>query len=105
MATIPIALPVRELGLLGRAHCPDYGPGKEDPMELINTLHSYLLRFLSLHLGFDRDDSQDWVNLFWVSMSYRPLEIAAKYVIGRMISTKKVVRYRDFYGKTKKKLD
>ena len=31
--------------------------------------------------------------------------LAVKHVIGRMISTKKVVRYRDFYGKNKKKFD
>ena len=74
-------------------------------MEPVDTLHSYLSRFLSQHLGFDRANSQVWVNLFWVSMSFGPLEIAAKYIIGRMISTKKVVRYRDFYGKNKKKFD
>ena len=50
-------------------------------MEPVNTLHSYLSRFLAQRLGFDRDGLQDWVNPFWVSMSFRPLEIAAKYII------------------------
>ena len=98
-------LAVSEPGLRDRVHYPDYGSGKEDPMEPVNTLHSYLPRFLSQHLGFNRDDSQDWVNLFWVSMSFRPLEIAAKYIIERMISTKITVRYRDFYGRNRKKFD
>ena len=98
-------LAVNELALRDHVHYPDYGSGKEDPMEPVNTLHSYLSRFLSQHLGFKRDDSQDWVNLFWVSMSFRPLEIAAKYIIERMISTKITVRYRDFYGRNRKKFD
>ena len=98
-------LAANELGLRDHVHYPDYGSGKEDPMEPVNTLHSYLSRFLAQRLGFGRDDSQDWVNLFWVSMSFRPLEIAAKYIIERMISTKITVRYRDFYGRNGKKFD
>lgn len=99
------ALAVRELKLNERRHIAIYEPGKEDPMEPINALHSLLSRFLSQHLGFDRAHSQDWLNLFWVSVNVRPAELAAKYVIERMISTKTVVRYRDHYGKRKKKRD
>ena len=95
-------LAVSELGLRDHVHYPDYGLGKEDPMEPVNALHSYLSRFLTQLLGFDRDDSLDWVNLFWVSMSFRPLEIAAKYIIERMISTKITARCRGFAEGTEK---
>lgn len=74
-------LVLSELVLRDHVHYPDYGSGKEDPMESVNALYSYLSRFLTQRLGFDRDGSQDWVNLFWASMGFRPLKIAAKYII------------------------
>ena len=95
-------LAVSELGLRDHVYYPDYGSGKEDPMEPVNTLHSYLSRFLTQRLGFGRNDSQDWVNLFWASMSFRPLEIAAKYIIERMISTKITARCRVLRKEQKK---
>lgn len=96
---------IEELKLVSKVHYGVYEEGEEDLMEPINTLHSYLSRFLSQHLNFRRSMSQDWLNLFWVSMNIRPLEIAAKWVIERMVKTKKVVRYRNFYGRKKKKAD
>lgn len=96
-------LAVAKFKLKSEVHIQDYEDGEPDLMEPINDMHSYFSRFLSQHLGFDRESSQDWANLFWVSMTFRPLELGARYIIERMIKTKIVVRYRDFYGKHKKK--
>ena len=93
-------LAASELGL--RDH--DYGSGKEDPMKPVNALHSYLSRFLAQRLGFGRDDSQDWANLFWASMSFRPLEVAAKYIIKGDDFRKNNGKIQGFLRKEQKKV-
>ena len=39
-------------------------PDKENPMNEINQLHNLLQKFLRAHSGFEREDLQDYLNLF-----------------------------------------
>jgi len=73
---------------------------KDNPLEPINTLHSYLKRFFREHNGYNRDELQDWLNLLWFILN----DPSNKYdkvleFIRIAISSPKRVRYRDVMSK------
>lgn len=38
---------------------------KDDPLELVNDVHTLLKRFLNSHSGYKKEELQNWLNLFW----------------------------------------
>lgn len=69
---------------------------EENPMYPINHYHSLLKRFMRAHGGYNRDNLQDWLNLFWL-ITNKPndkYDKALKF-IELAISSPKRVKYRD----------
>ena len=95
---------VNELGLKSVVHLSSETkglPDRSNPMNPINSLHAYLSHFLYNHYGFRRNRTQQWVNLFWVKVTQCEMGYmdGAKYIILRMLKTKKRHTYRKFYSK------
>ena len=69
---------------------------KENPMYPINHYHSLLKRFMRAHSGYNRDNLQDWLNLFWF-ITNKPNDRYDKVLrfIELAISSPKRVKYRD----------
>lgn len=69
---------------------------EENPLYRINHYHYFLKRFMKAHGGYDRDNLQDWLNLFWF-ITNGPEDRYDKVLkfIEMAISAPKVVRYRD----------
>lgn len=94
---------VRELSLGSEAHSSRLMlkmPDKEKPLRNVNHLCDLLRQFLDAHSGFDRDDIDGYLNLFWVAMNppKSKLEKAA-FVLDRAMGNPKSLRYREFYKK------
>ena len=68
----------------------------ENPMYPINHYHSLLKRFMRARGGYDRDNLQDWLNLFWF-ITNKPNDRYDKVLkfIELAISSPKRVKYRD----------
>ena len=94
---------VRKLGLDSRAHNSKVIkllPDKGNPLREVNRLCFLLELFLNSHSGFDRDDLDGYLDLFWV-MTSEPedkMRKAAK-VLDRGPRCPKTLRYREFYKK------
>lgn len=69
---------------------------KDNPMDPINEYHSLLKRFMREHGGYDRDNLQDWMNLFWY-ITNGPKDRYDKVLkfIGMAISSQKRMKFRD----------
>ena len=39
-------------------------PDDKNPLDPINKVHRFFKRFMRSHGGYERDDIQDWCNLF-----------------------------------------
>lgn len=73
---------------------------KENPMDMVNRLHRFFKRYMSRHGSYDRDDIQDWCNLF--SFIWNHHGNVAEAVVDFLeiaISTKKIIKYRSVMGK------
>ncbi len=71
-----------------------------NPMNMINTMHRHFKRFVSRHGSYNRDDIEDWCNLF--SFIYNHDGKVAEMVKGFLamaILTRKIMRYRDIISK------
>ena len=71
-----------------------------NPMNMINTMHRHFKRFVSRHGSYDRDDIEDWCNLF--SFIYNHDGKVAEMVkdfLAMAILTRKIMRYRDVISK------
>lgn len=69
-------------------------PDDENPMHPINDFHSSLKSFLHAHRSFDRDNLQDWLNLFcffWNTSGTN--ERKAVILADKVVSKKKIIRY------------
>ena len=92
---------VRELGLVSEAYnskeiCKL--PDQQNPLQEVNRLCFLLKLFLNSHSGFDRDDLEGYLNLFWVAMNSPPTKMEkAAFVLDRAMSNPKTLRYREFY--------
>lgn len=94
---------VRELGLISEAYdskkiCKL--PDAQNPLCKVNHLCNYLKLFLNSHSGFNRDDLEGYLDLFWVTMNppANKMEKAA-FVLNRAMYNPVSLTYREFYGK------
>ena len=69
---------------------------KDNPLEPVNRLHAYMKRFIRQHGSYDRDNLQDWMNLFYFIMN-EPNDKYDKVLkfIQLAINSPKRVKYRD----------
>lgn len=94
---------VKELNLTDESYdaneCKKF-PDKDNPLNHINQQCRYVQRFLKSHDGFNRDDLQDYLNLFFFIMNppYNKLEKIEKLLISA-IGNPKTLKFRDFYSK------
>lgn len=67
-----------------------------NPLEPVNRLHAYMKRFMRMHGSYDRDNLQDWMNLFYFIMN-KPYDKYDKVLnfIELAINSPKRVKYRD----------
>ena len=73
---------------------------RDNPLEPINELHRFLKKFMAAHGGYRRGGLQDWLNLFYmVFSSFGDPATFAMRVIGMVLNSKKVMRYRLVMGK------
>jgi hypothetical protein len=94
---------VRELGLTSMAYdsreiCKL--PDRDNPLRKVNRLCFLLKLFLNAHSGFDRDDLDGYLDIFWVMMNppEHKMEKAA-FVLNRAMHNPKSLAYREFYKK------
>ncbi len=73
---------------------------KNNPMNRINHMCSALRKFLDSHPGFNRDELQDYLNLFVFMMS-EPKDKLEKvnFLLEMAFKTQKVVKFREYYKK------
>lgn len=73
---------------------------KDNPLDPINNQCDLLKRFLSAHNGFDREDFQNYLNLFCFIQNppYAKLE-KVEILLNSAIHLTKSLKYRDFYVK------
>ena len=74
-------------------------PDKDNPLREVNRLCFLLKLFLNSHSGFDRDDIEGYLNVFWVMMNppADKMEKAA-FVLDRAMTTPKTLSFREFYN-------
>ncbi len=75
-------------------------PDKENPRRRVNRLCFLVKVFLDRHNGFDRSNTQDWLNLFSVMVNppHDKMEKVAM-LLDRAMTHPVTLRYRDYYGK------
>ena len=57
---------INKLNLIDEYYKTDYQKylsEKDNPLSIINTIHSYIKKFMRNHESFSRDNIQDWMNL------------------------------------------
>ena len=76
-------------------------------MEPINAVYRSLKRFMRKHPSYDRNDLQDWLNLFWFIYTNRGISIdnKGKKLLQMAVLTRKVIRFRDVFAKKQKNDD
>ncbi len=76
---------------------------RNNPLQPINDIHSYMRMFFDEHSRYDRRDIQHWLNLFHFIMSY-PVDGYRKIakLLEMMTKTRQIVRYREAVSKEKK---
>lgn len=74
-------------------------PDKENPLNPVNRVHAILKKFLNAHSGFDRNDLQNWLNLF-AFISNPPDDFLEKIdlIVNLAFQNPKLLRFRDFYA-------
>ena len=77
----------------------------DNPMELINAVHRSLKRFVRQHPAYDRDDLQDWLNLFWFIYTNHGIlmDDKVKKFFLMAILTHKVIGFREIFAKKAEK--
>ena len=72
---------------------------RDNPLDPINDVHDKLKKFLNAHSGFNRDNIQDFINLyvFVCNPPYDPLEKVER-IINLAFSRPKKLRYREYYS-------
>ena len=73
-----------------------------NPLNRINHYCDLLKKFLNSHPGFDRDELQDYLNLFSFMMNkpHNKLE-KVNILLDKAINTSKSITFRDYYLKKK----
>ena len=74
-------------------------PDKDNPLDPVNRRCDLLKRFLNTHSGFNRDDLQDYLNLFAFMMN-KPMDDFEKveFLLLRALKTPNLLKYRDYYA-------
>jgi len=73
-------------------------PDKENPMNPVNRVHHILKKFLNAHSGFNRNELQNWLNLFaFITNPPDDLLEKVKAIVDLAFQNPKLLRYRDFY--------
>ena len=74
-------------------------PDKDNPLNPVNRVHAILKHFLNAHGSFDRNELQNWLNLF-AFISNPPDDFLEKVdlIINLAFQNPKLLRFRDFYG-------
>ena len=77
----------------------------DNPMEPINAVHRSLKRFMRQHPAYDRDDLQDWLNLFRFIYTNRGISMddKVKKFLRMAVLTRKVIRFRAVFAKKTEK--
>ena len=93
---------VRELGLVDeRYNAKEIRglPDKDNPLREVNRLCFLLKLFLNSHSGFDREDIEGYLDVFWVMMNppANKMEKTA-FVLDRAMKTPASLSFRNFYG-------
>lgn len=90
---------IDELNLISEAHTTKETSGlhnKDNPLGPINTLHSYLKKFLRQHSGFKRERLQDYLNLFaLITNPPKEKNERIEKVLKMAFENPKMLRYRD----------
>lgn len=74
-------------------------PDKDNPLRDVNRLCFLLRTFLNRHSGFDRNDIDGYLDLFWVAMNPpRDKMEKAAFVLDRAMRCPKTIRFREFYS-------
>lgn len=76
----------------------------DNPMEPVNAVHRSLKRFMRQHPAYDRDDLQDWLNLFRFIYTNRGISLddKVKKFLRMAVLTRKVIRFREVLPKRRK---
>jgi hypothetical protein len=75
---------------------------EDNPMNPVNQAHRILKKFLNAHSGFNRNDLQDYLNLFaFVSNPPDDLLEKVELVVDLTFRFSKLLRYRDFFSRNK----
>ena len=94
---------VRELGLRRESHPTSETRGlsnEDNPMEPINKVHRFFKRFVRNHGGFDRDNLQDWCNLFsFIWNHHGNMPEMVREILVRLTDTHHLMRYREVMRK------
>lgn len=76
-------------------------PADRNPLQAVDTLHSFLKKFMRNHSSFKRKDLQGWLNLFWAIARFKGGRLGfIKWILERALTTRKVLRYRSAFLKT-----
>jgi len=94
---------VRELGLVSETYNSKEIcrlPDRENPLHGVNRLCFLLELFLNSHSGFDRNNLEGYLDLFWVMMNPPGTKMEkAALVLDRAMRNPKSLAYREFYKK------
>ena len=94
---------VNRLNLTEEVHPVEETKGLEDkdnPLDPINNLHSFIKRFMKEHGGFNRSELQDWMNLIWFILSEPDNRYdKVKVFIEKALLSPRKVKYRDTMSK------
>ncbi len=72
---------------------------KDNPLYPINHIHFLLKRFLNAHLGFDREDLQNYLNFFCFKMNPPKNELEKIEILLNLALSKEIkLTYRGFYA-------
>lgn len=94
---------IQELGLTSFAYnskAVRKMTGSTNPLDRVNTIHTRLGQFLDAHSSFKTSKLQGFLDLFSLAHGKpeNPLE-KVELLLDTALSTRKVIRYRDFYSK------
>lgn len=69
---------------------------KDNPLQPVNQIHGLMKRFMRMHGSYERENMQDWMNLFYIMMN-EPKDKYDKVLkfIQLAVYSPKRVKYRD----------
>ena len=95
---------VKELSLIDESYNSKYLKklnDKNNPLDMINNVCDLLKKFLSSHSGFNRDDFEDYLNLFcFITSSPSDKLKKVEILLNLALSTKVTLKYRDLFNVT-----